>query len=238
MLLQQTLEKLYDLRLRAMAEALEQQVQNGDCAELTFAERFGLLVDQEWHRRHDKRLQRRLQDAKLKVNACVEDIDYRHPRGLNREVFTDLTTSRWVQAHRNVIMCGPTGIGKTWLACALAQKACRDGFTVAYLRIPRLLHELKLAQADGTYLRQLRKIAGRDLLILDDIGLSALPGDAGNHLLEVLDDRVGSRSTLITSQLPANKWHELVDEPTVADAILDRLLGGSIQINLKGESMR
>jgi len=238
MLLQQTIEKLYDLRLQAMAETLEQQVQNGDCAELNFVERFGLLVDQEWHRRHDKRLQRRLKDAKLKVIACVEDIDYRHPRGLNREVFADLVTSRWVQAHRNVIMCGPTGIGKTWLACALAQKACRDGFTVAYLRVPRLLHELKQAQADGTYLRQLRKIAKRDLLVLDDIGLSALPGDAGNHLLEVLDDRVGSRSTIVTSQLPVKKWHELVDEPTVADAILDRLLGGSIQINLKGESMR
>lgn len=238
MLLQQTIEKLYDLRLRGVAEDLEQQVQNGNCNDLNFLERFGLLVDQEWHRRHDKRLQRRLKDAKLKANSCVEDIDYRHPRGLNREVFADLITCRWVRAHRNVIMCGPTGIGKTWLACALAQRACREGYSVAYLRVPRLLHELKLAQADGTYLRQLRKIATKDLLVLDDIGLSPLPGDAGNHLLEVLDDRVGNRSTVVTSQLPVQKWHELMDEPTVADAILDRLLGGSIQINLKGESMR
>lgn len=238
MLLQQTIEKLYDLRLPAMATTLEQQVQNGDCNELSFVERFGMLVDQEWFRRYDKRLQRRIKDARLRVNACVEDIDYRHPRGLNRETFADLITCRWVRAHRNVLMCGPTGIGKTWLACAIAQKVCREGFTVAYIRVPRLLHELKLAQADGSYLRQLRKIAKKDLLVLDDIGLSALPGDAGNHLLEVLDDRVGSRSTLVTSQLPAEKWHELVDEPTVADAILDRLLGGSIQINLKGESMR
>lgn len=238
MLLQPTLEKLYDLRLKAMAEALQEQMDSGDCIGMSFEERFGLLVDHEWELRQQKRLQRRLKQAKLKVGPSVEDIDYRHPRGLSREVMQDLLSCRWIRARRNVVFCGPTGVGKTWLACALAKQACREGFTVRYCRVPRLLHELSIAQADGTYLRLLRKLARKDLVILDDLGLSPLPGEAGNHLLEILDDRVGLNSTLVTSQLSPRKWHELVDEPTVADALLDRMLGGATQIHLKGDSMR
>ncbi len=238
MLLQQTIDKLHDLRLRPMAEALQEQLDSGSYAEMSFNERFGLLVDHEWERRQRKRVERRLKEAKLKAKACIEDIDYRHTRGLNREVMQDLSSCRWIRAKRNVVLCGPTGIGKTWLACALAQKACRESLTVTYVRVPRLLHQLAVAQGDGTYLQLLRRLAGRDLIILDDLGISPLSGAAGNHLLEVLDDRVGSRSTLVTSQLPPKKWHELVDEPTVADAVLDRLLGGATQIHLKGESMR
>jgi DNA replication protein DnaC len=238
MLLQPTIEKLYDLRLKVMAEALREQMETGNYVGLSFEERFGLLVDREWDSRKNKRTQRRIKDAKLKVKACVEDIDYQHPRGLAREVMLDLVSCRWVRAQRNVIFCGPTGVGKTWLACSLAHQACREGLTVSYVRVPRLFHELTVAQGDGSYLQYLRKLAKKDLIILDDLGLSPMPGESGNQLLEVLDDRVGNRSTLVTSQLPVTKWHELLDEPTVADAILDRLLGRSIQIHLKGESMR
>lgn len=238
MLLQPTIEKLYDLRLKAMAEALQEQVNSGNCVGMTFEERLALLVDHEWELRQQKRLKRRLKAAKLKVGPSIEDVDYRHPRGLSREVMEDLFNCRWIRARRNVVFCGPTGIGKTWLGCALAKQACREGFTVTYSRVPRLIHELTLAQADGSYLRALKKLACSDLLVLDDMGLSPLSGEAGNHLLEVLDDRVGQRSTLITSQLPPNKWHELMDEPTVADALLDRMLGGATQIHLKGDSLR
>lgn len=238
MLLQPTIEKLYDLRLKGMAEALTAQMTAGDCAELSFEERLGLIVDHEWERRQNNRVKRRLKDAKLKANASREDIDYRHVRGLKKEVIKELLSCRWIRAKRNVVFCGPTGIGKTWIACALAHQACREGLSVLYVRVPRLLHELSIAQADGSYLRTLARLARKDLIVLDDLGLSPLPGDAGAHLLEVLDDRVGLRSTLVTSQLPPNKWHELVDEPTIADALLDRLLGGATQIHLNGESMR
>ena len=238
MLIQQTTEKLYELRLKGMALALQEQLERGDVSSLSFEERLGLIVDREWLLRQDKRLQRRLKSAKLKVQPCVEDINYRHPRGLDRDVIQDLATCRWIRAGRNVILTGPTGIGKTWLACALGHRACKDGFTAHYARVPRLLHELTIARGDGTYIKLLRSLAKFDLLILDDWGLCPIEGGAMHGVLDVIDDRAGARSTLVTSQLPAAKWHDMIGDPSVADALLDRLLGSALHVNLKGESLR
>ena len=237
MLIQQTIEKLYDLGLKSMALAVADQMERGEFT-LTFDERLGLIVDREWIQRQNARINRRLKAANLKVQPCVEDIDYRHPRGLDRDVMRDLVSCRWIRAKGNLILCGPTGVGKTWLANALAHKACQDGFTAYYIRVPRLVNELAIARIDGTYLKHLGRLAKFDLLIMDDWALSPLEGEAMHNILEVIDDRAGARSTVFTSQLPVKKWHGMVGDPSVADAILDRVLGAAIQINLKGESMR
>jgi DNA replication protein DnaC len=239
MLHQQTLDKLFQLKLRGMAQGLQEQENQGDILGLSFEERLGLLVDREWTLRQDRRLTRRLQLAKLKIiSACVEDIDYRHPRGLDKSVVKELTSCRWIAARRNVIITGATGLGKTWLGCAFGNKACRDSFSTLYKRVPRLVEELSIARADGTYLKFLAALARTDLLVLDDWGLSPVDQIAQHSLLEVIDDRAGSRATLVTSQLPVDRWHDTIADPSVADALLDRILSTASIIALKGESMR
>jgi len=237
MLTQQTIERLYSLRLTGLAEAYQQQLSSGDVAHLPFDDRFGLIVEREWLRREERRTQRRLKAAKLKENACVEDVECDSARGLDREVLRDLSSCRWITARRNLLITGPTGTGKTWLSCALSQAACRLGMTALYARVPRLVHELSLARLNGSYLKELSKLAKVDVLVLDDLGLCPLDADAQQSLLEVIDDR-SSRSIVATSQLPVDKWYATFGDPTVADALLDRLLGQSQQIRLKGQSRR
>ncbi len=238
MLSHPTLHALQTLKLFGMAEALEHQLQQPDLQALAFEERLALLVDREVLTRENRRLVRLLQTAKLKVAACIEDIDYRHPRGLKRGQLAPLLTGDWLRTHHNLCLTGATGTGKTWLACAFGQLACRLGFSVRYLRLPRLFEMLRIAHGDGSYLRLLQLWANTDLLILDDWGLDTLTTPDRKDLLELMDDRHGSRSTLITSQLPLDHWHVYLGEPTVADAILDRLLHNAHKLHLKGDSMR
>jgi DNA replication protein DnaC len=197
-----------------------------------------LLVQGEELRRADRGLARRLKQAQFKVVARLEDVDYRHPRGLNRKVVQNLATCEWVVARRNVVITGATGLGKTWLACAFGDKACRDGSTAIYKRVPRLTHELAVSRADGSYLKLLQQLARTDLLVLDDWGMNPLEGQAQHDLLEVIDDRLGLRSTIVTSQLLVGQWHDHIADATVADALLDRLLQPATIVALKGESMR
>jgi DNA replication protein DnaC len=238
MLIQQTIERLHDLRLTAMASGLAEELQRPDWASLSFDERFGLLVDREWQARQQRRLTQRLRNAKLKQTACIEDIDYRHQRNLDRQVMQDLLSCRWISAKHNLIITGATGLGKTWLSCAVADQACREGFTAIYKQAQRLTFELNLARADGSYLKFLSQLAKADLLVLDDWGLARLEGQAQHDMLDVIDDRANIRSTLVTSQLPVSKWHGTVGDPSVADALLDRLVHAAIKIHLKGETLR
>jgi DNA replication protein DnaC len=233
-----TLDKLQQLRLVGMSSALREQLDLPDIHTLSFEERLGLLVDRELTLREERRLQTRLRQAKLKHSACLEDLDYTTPRGLDRGLVTQLATGQWIREGLNCLVLGPTGVGKTWLACALAQQACRQGFTTRYLRAPRLFEELRLAHADGGFPKLMRSFANTDLLLLDDWGLMGLDAEARRDLLELLDDRHGRRATLITSQLPVEHWHDLIGDPTLADAILDRLIHNAYRITLKGESMR
>lgn len=233
-----TLDKLQQLRLSGMHKALREQLDLPAIEELSFEERLGLLADRELTEREDRRLQTRLRQAKLRQNACLEDLDYRAPRGLDKALITQLATGKWVRDGLNVILLGPTGVGKTWIGCALAQHACRQGYTVRYLRLPRLFEELRLAHADGRFPKLMATLAKTDLLVLDDWGLTTMDAEARRDLLELLDDRHGQRSTLVTSQLPIEHWHEVIGDPTLADAILDRLVHNAYRITLKGESMR
>ena len=238
MLYHPTLEKLTTLKFTGMVKALTEQTALPDIEQLSFEERLGLLVDRELSERHDRRLQTRLRKARLKQQACIEDIDYRHHRGLDKSLFTRLSQCQWVKERLNILITGPTGVGKTWLACALAQKACREGHTALYLRLPRLLQELPIAKGDGSYSKRMAALAKTDIVVLDDWGLAKLIPEQQRDLLELLEDRHGTRSTLVTSQLPVDKWYDIIGDPTLADAIMDRLIHNAYKINLKGESMR
>ncbi|MFS8535919.1 MAG: IS21-like element helper ATPase IstB [Limnochordales bacterium] len=238
MLTQTTIERLRAMRLRGMADALTVQQQQPELQSLTFEERLGLLVDQEWVDRQNRRLARLLKEAKFRVAACMEDIDYQHPRGLDRAVMRNLATGQWVKYGQHVLIVGPTGVGKTFIACALGNAACRHGFTVRYYRVPRLLADLATAKVDGSFRRILSNLARTDVLILDDWGLVPISVAESRDLLEVIDDRAQARSTIIASQLPIETWHGVIGDATVADAILDRLVHGAHKLTLKGESMR
>jgi len=237
-LLQQTFEKLSQMRLYVIADALREQLQQPTLQELSFEERIAMLVDHEWIARENRKLQRRLKAARLKQQASVEDVDFRHPRGLDKSIMLTLSNCQWIRNHQNIIISGPTGIGKSYLAEALAQKACREGFAALYYRSSRLFRELTIARGDGSYGKLLGKLAKTDVLVIDDWGLSSLTDAERRDFLEVMEDRHGIRSTVITSQYPVAKWHELIGEPTFADAILDRIVHNAHKIVLKGESMR
>ena len=238
MLKHPTLDKLHALKLTGMAAALEDQSATPDITDLSFEERLGLLVDREMTERDNRRMSSRLRRAKLRHAAILEDIDYRNSRGLDKGLVQSLASCQWVKEHLNVLITGPTGVGKTWLACALAHKACREGYTAQYVRLTRLLRELTIAKGDGQYSKLLTSLAKVDVLILDDWGLMKLSAENRRDLLEVLEDRHGRRSTIATSQLPIEEWHGIIGDATLADAILDRLVHNAYKINLRGESMR
>lgn len=239
MLLQQTLNHLKTLKLDGMARAFEEQVNLTASNSLSFEERLGILVDRERAWRDTRRLERLLKAAKLKnAQACVENIEYRQNRGFDRRSIATLSSCDWIRNAHPLILTGPTGAGKTWLACAFGQLACRQGFSALYLRVPRLFEELRIAHGDGSFTKRLAQLAKIDLLILDDWGLQEPDPSARHDLLEIIDDRVGNRSTLITSQLPLEHWHAWLQDPTIADAILDRLVHQAHKFLLKGESMR
>ena len=239
MLNEHTLDQLRGLRLDGMVHGLTDQATSTSTTELDFNTRLAMLVQREIDWRDGKRLTRLLKAARLKVSsACLEDIDWRASRGLDRTLMTQLAGSNWVRQGHNVLITGATGVGKTWLACALAQQAARAGFSVLYVRAPRLLEELHVAHGDGSFSRRLAQLARIDVLAIDDFAIAPISASERNDLLELLDDRVGARATLLTSQLPVNAWHAWLADPTLADAILDRIVHKAHKITLKGESMR
>ena len=238
MLLQQTIDRLHELRLTGMAQALEEQRGQPDLHDLAFEDRLALLLEREATARADRRLARLLQIAKLRLPAMVEDIDFKTPRGLDRSVVLHLASCDWIRRHQVALIVGATGTGKTYLGCALGHSACRQGLTVRYLRLPRLLGDLALAKADGSYGKLLASLAKTELVIIDDWGLAPLGDRERRDLLEVIEDRYGRKATLIASQLPVEHWHDLIGDPTFGDAILDRLVHGAHRITLKGRSMR
>ncbi len=239
MLAHATVDKLTALRLPAIAEAFQHQLGRPDFAELSFEDRVGLLVDAEWTHREQRKLRRRLRAANLRRQASLEDIDWHSPRrGLDKAQIHSLATGAWIAQHRNLFLLGPTGIGKSWLAEAFAERACRSGYSAYCARASRLFHDLHVARGDGSYTRVLARLAKTDLLVIDDWGLAPLTTTERHDLLEILEDRAERASTLITSQLPVKAWHDVIGEPTLADAICDRLIHTAHVIELHGPSMR
>ncbi len=239
MLNQQTLETLHGVRLHGMVEAFRAQSEQAGITELSFEERFALLVDQQWNWRQNRALERRLSKAKLRHRASLEDLDFRTPRGLDRALLRSLTQdSAWVREHQNIFLLGPTGIGKSFLACALAEKACRDGFTALYTHAAQLFRDLALARADGSLRSLLARWARLDVLVVDDWAMAPLADAERRDFLEICEDRYQQRSMILTSQLPVAKWHEQIGDPTLADSILDRLVHNAHRIEMRGESMR
>jgi DNA replication protein DnaC len=234
-----TMEKLKVLRLETLGAAWAEQQKNAETQKLSFDERLGMLIDAEWLHRENKRLGRLLKDAKLRIgNACVEDIDYPPRRELEKSTIRQLASCRWVEEHQNVVVTGATGTGKTYIACALAQQACRKGYRAVYRRATRLNDELTLAHADGTYAILLARLARADVLVIDDWGLAPPKDQERRDLLEIVEDRYASRSTILTSQVPPSNWHDHIGDPTVADAVCDRLLHNAHRLVLKGPSRR
>jgi DNA replication protein DnaC len=239
MLNQPTIEKLNTMRLCAMAHAFREQSANPNMAPLSFEERFGLIVDYQMTAMENRRMQSRLKAAKLRISACVEDIEFRPDRGMDRSQIMSLAANQWVRSHQNILITGATGAGKSYLACALAQKACRDGHTTFYQRLPRLFQELAIARLDGSYPKLTAFLAKCEVLVLDDLFISPISRDDQRELLEIIEDRYDRKSTIVTSQLPVKSWHDAMQDPTMADAILDRLVHNAHKIELDGDdSMR
>jgi DNA replication protein DnaC len=238
MLNQPTLEKLQAMKLHGMADAFREQFETAASSQLSFEERLGLMVDRQWTWKEGRALTRRLQLARFKERGVMEDIDYQHPRGLDRKLMRTLATSEWVRLHHNVLFIGSTGLGKSWVACALAHKACRDGFFASHKRMAELFRELAMARADGSLGQLLLKLSRVDVLVLDDFAMAPLKDQERRDFLEICDDRYQRRSTILTSQLPVAHWHEQIGDPTIADSIMDRLVHNAYRIELSGESIR
>ncbi len=238
MLTHPTLDKIERLHLAGMAKALSEQMQNDEIGSLTFEERLGLLIDRELTERENRRLTTRLRIARLRHQASIEDLDFRGTRGMDKSLVMSLSKNQWISDHQNLLITGPTGVGKSYLACALGHKACRDGHMVLYQRLPRILHDLAIARHDGRYKKLMAALLRTDLLVLDDFGIVPVTQEGLRDMLEILEDRYDRRSTLVTSQVPVKRWHEALADPTMADAILDRLVHNAHKIELKGESMR
>jgi DNA replication protein DnaC len=237
-LIQQTINALRDLRLTGMAEAYLSQACLPDVISLPFDDRLALIVDQETTYRKNRRLAKLIRDAKFRMSACLEDIDYTHLRGLDKTMITGLRTCQWIDNYLNILITGPTGVGKTYLACALGNLACRNGFSTRYYRIDRLITLIGMSKGDGTYPNLIRTLAKTKLLIIDDFGLEQLSQQHSRYFLDILDDRTGLTSTIVSSQLTIDQWHQTFDDPTLADAILDRLVHSAHKIAMTGESMR
>jgi DNA replication protein DnaC len=221
-----------------MADGFKDQMNQPNIRDLSFEERFSLLVDRQVTYQDERKMKRLLLNARLKINACIEDIDYKTPRGIDKSVILRLASCDWIKNAQNILITGPTGVGKTYLACALANRACRMGLSSSYIRLPRLFQELAIAKADGSYPKIMRKLSRARVLVLDDFGLAPLAHAERRDLLEVIEDRHGLFSTVVATQLPINAWHDNIKDPTIADAILDRLIHNAHKITLKGESMR
>jgi len=238
MLNEQTFDKLYAVKLIGMVEGFKEQLEKPSFRDRSFEERFGMLVERQWSWKENKRLHRLLKDAKLKLQACIEDIDYRTPRGMEKSVILSLASCNWIRNHQNLLISGPTGVGKTFLACAFAQRACREGFRTFYIRSPQFFYQIALARTDGSYATLMKRLSRTHLFAVDDLGSAPLTDTERRDFLEVSEDHNGSGSIPITSQLPIENWHDRIGDPTIADAILDRLIHYAHQLQLKGGSMR